>query len=110
MHQRAFSDRTSLQKRSHDSSIPLEHFCHKHGISPWTYYYWKKKLGFQDTAQRKLQLGRKAFLPVSLSPLRDAAGFTEIRFREGTSIRFPCGFDKELFRAIIEVLSSARPS
>jgi hypothetical protein len=90
--------------------MPLEHFCRKHGISPWTYYYWKKRLGLQDTALRNQPPVRKAFLPVSISPIHDASGFTEIRFREGTSIRFPGGFDKDLFRAIIEVLSSARLS
>jgi hypothetical protein len=80
-------------------------------LGPWTYYYWKKRLGLQDTAQRKLLPSRKAFLPVAIPAQHHSDKvFTEVILPGGVTIRFPGGFDKELFRAVIEVFSSSRAS
>jgi hypothetical protein len=114
MNQRAAADRllfyrTLLRKRTLDSSVPLERFCRKHGISPWTFYYWKRRLGEKDTVYQNQYTPptRPSFVPISVTPAQEGSGFMEVQLREGIVIRFPGGFDKEIFRAIIETVSSA---
>jgi hypothetical protein len=33
-----------IELRAADRGIPLQQFCRRHGISVWTYYYWRKRL------------------------------------------------------------------
>ena len=99
--------RTLLQKRSRQASVPLARFCRDHGISIWTWYYWKKRLGHKAGALKKTPPPvRESFLPVSVLPSYNKdQPFIEVRLRDGTIVRVPGGFDKEIFRAIIETFS-----
>jgi len=100
--------RTLLQERTQDPSIPLERFCRKHGISPWTYYYWKKRLGPKDTVHKKPEPpASTSFVPVSVIPAHKNQPYMEVRLREGTVIRISGGYDKDIFRSIIEAISPA---
>jgi hypothetical protein len=109
MDQRDKADRSSfyrrlLQERTRDPSVPLERFCRRHSISLWTYYHWKKRLGFEDAAFKKVTAPiQRAFVPVSVSPAHDGM---EIRLREGIVIRIPGSFDRDIFKAIIETVST----
>jgi transposase-like protein len=100
--------RTVLQERSRDPSVPLARFCRKHGISPWTYYYWKRRLGHKDTVLRKRKLpAGTSFVPVSVIRAHTDQPYMEVRLREGTVIRISGGYDKDIFRSIIEAFSPA---
>jgi hypothetical protein len=107
MRQRDIADRPSfyrtlLQERSQNTSVPLARFCRNHGISPWTYYYWKKRLGYAETVQPS-----PTFVPVSVVPAHKDQPYIEVHLREGTVIRISGGYDKDIFRSIIETVSPA---
>ena len=112
MRQRSIADRPSiyrklLKERTRDPLVPLDRFCRRHGISLWTYYHWEKRLGYTDAAFQKVTTPvQQAFVPVSVSPVHDVSSCMEIRLREGTVIRIPGGFDRDIFKAIIETVSS----
>ena len=112
MRQRDIADRPSfyrtlLQERSRDTSVPLARFCRKHGIGPWTYYYWKKRLGHKDTVHKKQDTSAStSFVPVSVIPAHKDLPYMEVRLRDGTVIRIHGGYDKDIFRSIIETVSS----
>jgi transposase-like protein len=111
MRQRDIADRPSfyrtlLQERSRDTSVPLARFCRKHGISPWTYYYWRKRLGHKDKVHKKQDTSASAsFVPVSVIPAHKDQPYMEVRLQEGTVIRISGGYDKDIFRSIIESVS-----
>jgi hypothetical protein len=113
MRQRDIADRPSfyrtlLQERSRDTSVPLARFCRKHGIGPWTYYYWKKRLGHKDTVHKKQEPpASTSFVPVSIIPAHKDQPYMDVRLREGAVIRISGGYDKDIFRSIIESISSA---
>jgi hypothetical protein len=74
-----------LQDREKHIDEPMTIFCKKHGISLWTYYYWKKRLGkFQDRS-----LSPKKFTPVTLEqPAQTAFGkpYYSFRFPNGAAL------------------------
>ena len=73
-----------LDREKHlDEPLPI--FCKKHGISPWSYYYWKKRLG----KLLACSVLPKKFIPVTLE--QSAQNFIDkprytFRFSNGATL------------------------
>lgn len=66
-------------------------FCHAEGVTPASYYYWRKKLnGNREVTRKKLPDAMRRFVPVALadpSP-RQPATVMAVELPGGIRIRF----------------------
>lgn len=82
-----------LKQREQSPEVPLERFCRRHGISPWTYYYWKKRL--EDTLTTQV-MRPKPFVPVVMERLDLESGpWAEVRYPNGILLRCTGNHSKE---------------
>jgi len=56
-----------LKDRQHHTDQTVDEFCRIHGITPWIYYYWKRRL-HPAPAGTTASLPEKRFLPVRILP------------------------------------------
>lgn len=75
-----------LQTRTMHPDIPIEKFCKDQGITPWTYYYWRKRL---RKKVNPVSTG-STFIPLTVTPPRQQQqpSFTE---KISCEIIFPSG-------------------
>jgi hypothetical protein len=59
-----------LETRKQHPDIPIAKFCKEQGITPWTYYYWKKRLRTSVSPV----CSSSNFIPLSIIPPRHLAG------------------------------------
>ena len=74
-----------LKQREQAPEVSLNRFCRRHGISVWTYYYWKKRLADIATTQ---VLRTEPFVPVVMERLEQENGaWAEVRYPNGILLR-----------------------
>ena len=82
-----------LKQRERTPDIPLDVFCRKHGISLWTYYYWKKRLAGNLSTQ---VVRTEPFVPVVIGHLEQENGsWAEVRDPNGILLRCTGGHNGE---------------
>ena len=75
----------------------IEAFCRQEGISPQSFYLWRKRLARSPAAQPTASPAREAFRPVRLLP---AAGVS-VQLPGGTQLVVPLA-DAQSLRLVIE--------
>jgi hypothetical protein len=79
-------------------------FCKSHGITPWCFYYWQKRL------KSTLSIQRDKFIPVSVySPTvqRGKSQRYAIRFPSGETLGISGDFDRAQIRELVDILRGA---
>ena len=95
-----------LKQRERRHEVPLDRFCRQHGISLWTYYYWKKRLTDTPTTQ-VLRAG--PFVPVVMRRLEQESGpWAEIRYPNGILLRCSGNFSTEALAVVARALMAAK--
>jgi transposase-like protein len=102
-----------LRDREKHTDQTVDEFCRVHGIAPWTYYYWKRRLR-QAPGPESTTLPVKKFLPIHVmrppSPeLRDFSPGCEIGFSNGMTMHFSGKMQLEDVSHIIRTVSSLHP-
>lgn len=85
------------------SEMTVQQWCDFNGVSPYQYYYWKRRLA--STQKDNTQIPH--FLPLgvlSATPSKDPGGVT-IRIA-GATIEVAAGFDPHRLRAVVEALGT----
>ena len=80
-------------------------FARRHGVAPWTFWYWCRKL----SSERPAGTGRAPaapFVPVRVTPDAEA-GVVEVVLAAGDRIRVSAGTSAELVRAVVTALRAA---
>jgi hypothetical protein len=93
-----FKDREKHPKQS------VESFCKSHGITPWCFYYWRKRL----LSIRPIP--RDQFVPVSMFSSAVQRGESEryaIRFPSGVTLGISGSFDRTQVTELIDILRGA---
>lgn len=79
-------------------------FARRHGLAPWTFWYWQRKLtgtGVKDRSKG----------PVSLVPVQvvadETGGAIEIVLTSGDRVRVGAGAPVEVVRVVLAALRSA---
>jgi transposase-like protein len=98
---RAAYYRRILSQRSPGATV--EQFCKTHGIHPWTYYFWRKKLGIVKAEPRLLPAidSTPSFITVSPRTHEHAlSNTTKVALPNGISIQFPAALTAEQLQVI----------
>lgn len=99
-----------LREREKHADQSVKKFCRSQGISPWTYYSWKKRL----RTKAKISADQKKFLPVQLmgptvADVRNDTGIKyEIEFPNGITLRLTGGLHHEDHTAVIGSIAGFR--
>ena len=84
-------------------------FARRHGVAPWTFWYWCRKLSSEGPAEAG-RAPAAPFVPVPV-PVRvtpDAeAGVVEVVLPAGERMRVTAGASAELVRAVVAALRAA---
>jgi hypothetical protein len=88
-----------IELRQQRPDEPLSQFCRTHGISTWTYYFWRKKL-CSDTPAR-VERAMAPFIPVRIQSAASMPHLLEILFPNGVVVRSGA----ELSRALLSNLA-----
>ena len=86
--------RRLLSLREQSPGEPVAVFCRRHGMSVWTYYYWRKRLG----GEQAVAAVRPTFVQVADSGQVQAVVPTlgvELAFPGGLQARLPRGYSRE---------------
>ena len=86
-------------RRFHKSRQSVAAFCQQEGVSPPSFYLWRKRLA-EAGSQRPPAAPRAEFRPVRLVP---AAGIS-VQLPGGTQLLVPTG-DAESLRVVIETVA-----
>jgi hypothetical protein len=95
-----------LARRWRDSGTRARQFAQEHGITPWTLYYWRKRLARED---RPARCRRRPSPRVRLAPVHlvasDGSGHElEVVLVTGDRVRVPAGSSTETLERVIQVL------
>ncbi len=99
-----------LREREKHGDQSVEDFCNRHGITPWRYYYWKKRL--RKAADNFPPL--RKVVPLQLTPssrvcANDGSVIdSEIKFSNGTMMRISGTIQREDFLALIETVAAVQ--
>ena len=77
-------------------------FARRHGVAPWTFWYWSRKL----SSNGPTEAGRAPaapFVPVRVMPDPEA-GVVEIVLPTGERVRVSAGASVELVRTVVTAL------
>ena len=87
------------------SGEPQARFARRHGVRPWTLWYWSRK---RPAASRGPADNRPAFVPVQViaEPPRVAATI-EVVLVSGERLLIPDGVSSDRVRAVLTALRSA---
>lgn len=96
---------TRLVAQWRASGEPQARFARRHGVRPWTLWYWSRKL--VDTSRGPAGTG-PAFVPVQVisEPPRVAAPI-EVVLVSGERLTIPTGVSSDQIRAVLMALRSA---
>ena len=98
-----------LVRRWRRSGAAAQAFAQEHAVTPWTLYYWEKRLAGQDRSTRRRRRSR----PVTLAPVHvvasaDAGGADlEVLLAGGDRVRVPAGVSADTLRRVVEALRTA---
>jgi transposase-like protein len=97
---------TRLVRAWRASGEPQARFARRHGVRPWTLWYWSQKVG---RAAPRRTTSRPAFVPVEVVP--DAAGrppmAIEVVLTSGERLVVPDGVDGPRLRAVLAAVRAA---
>jgi hypothetical protein len=80
-------------------------FAAEHGITPWTLYYWAKRLARQERPTRRRQRSRRVSLaPVHVLASNGSGTDLEVLLAGGDRVRVPTDVSVETLRRVIHVL------
>ena len=91
---------TRLVARWRASGEPQARFARRHGVRPWTLWYWSRKGGGASS-------GRATFVPVQVvsDPPAQAAAI-EVVLVSGERLTIPDGVSSDRVRAVLAALRS----
>ena len=103
-----------LKERERHTDQTVDEFCRNHGITPWSYYYWKRRLS-QAPACDRASLPENKFLPVRIMPSVATTGNGntiikyEMEFPNGITLRLSGSLQREDHVAVIGAVGGLRP-
>lgn len=87
------------------SGEPQARFARRHGVRPWTLWYWGRKLA--ESSRGGAGTGR-AFVPVQVVPEAPSrAAVIEVGLVSGERLTVPAGVSSDHLRAVLVALRSA---
>lgn len=89
------------------SGLTVGAYCKREGISPWSWWYWRKRL-----LPRSRNSSARAVTPVpflQLAPKIPETQKMEIALPNGSRITIPPGYDPDFLHKTIRMLSGLRP-
>jgi hypothetical protein len=94
-----------LARRWRESGTSARVFAQGQGVTPWTLYYWRKRLVSQNrpTGRRRWRSAMR-LAPVHVVGSTAAGGDLEIVLTAGDRIRVPAGVSADTLRRVIQVL------
>lgn len=93
---------TALVRQWRASGEPQARFARRHGVQPWTLWYWSQKIG---RARPPRKASPTAFVPVAVVP--DAPPVTlaiEVTLGSGERLVIPTGVSREQIAAVVAAL------
>lgn len=98
---------TRLVARWRASDEPQARFARRHGVPPWTFWYWSRKLEGAARPQRPASCRR--FVPVQVLPdsVPQRGGTIEVVLVSGERLTIPDGASSEQVRAVLAALRAA---
>jgi transposase-like protein len=93
-----------IELRQREPQTRLNDFCRKHGISPWTYYFWRKRLAERESNAPKVQ--QPAFVAVATDSSSTYPSGFEIVFPTGVILRSTGALSRQILQEIVSVLGS----
>jgi len=82
-------------------------FATEHGITPWTLYYWAKRLVREERPARRRRRSRRVTLaPVHVLASNGSGNDLEVMLAGGDRVRVPADVSAETLRRVIQVLRS----
>ena len=103
-----------LKERERHTDQTVDEFCSEQGITPWIYYYWKRRLR-QAPASNVASLPENKFLPVRILPSTATAGNGdtvlkyEMEFPNGITVCLSGPLQREDHSTIISAVGGLRP-
>ena len=85
------------------SEMTVQQWCDFNGVSPYQYYYWKRRLAI--TLKDNSQIPHFLALGVVSAPPPQASGGVTIRIA-GAAIEVVAGFDPDTLRAVVYALAA----
>jgi len=83
-------------------------FAGEHGITPWTLYYWAKRLAREERPIRRRRRSRRVTLaPVHVLATAGSGNDLEVMLAGGDRVRVPGDVSVETLRRVIQVLRTA---
>jgi hypothetical protein len=80
-------------------------FAAEHGITPWTLYYWAKRLVREERPVRRRRRSRRVTLaPVHVLASNGNENALEVTLAGGDRMRVPADVSVETLRRVIQVL------
>jgi transposase-like protein len=96
---------TRLVAQWRASGEPQARFARRHGVRPWTLWYWSRKLG--ETSRAPAGPG-PAFVPVQvIAEPPCVAAAIEVVLVSGERLTIPAGVSSDQMRAVLVALRSA---
>ncbi len=96
---------TRLVAQWRASGEPQARFARRHGVRPWTLWYWSRKAPSATPTRTR----RAAFVPVQVVPERPSpvAEAIEVVLVSGERLTIPAGVSRDQVRAVLAALRSA---
>lgn len=96
---------TALVRQWRASGEPQARFARRHGVRPWTLWYWSQKVGRAPSVRK----ARPTFVPVTV--VADAATpvtpAIEVLLGSGERLVIPAGVSREQIGAVVAALRAA---
>lgn len=95
---------TAVVARWRASGEPQARFARRHGVRPWTLWYWSRKrtpVAAGPVAQTA------AFVPVRVTAEAPAPDSIEVLLTSGDRVRVPVGASMDLVRTVVVALRSS---
>ena len=99
--------RLELARQWRDSGAKARAFAQEHGVTPWTLYYWRKRLTQQEPpASRRRRTRQVKLAPVQIVA-SDGSDDLEIQLAGGDRVRVRAGVSTEALQRVIHALRTA---
>jgi hypothetical protein len=97
---------TRLVTQWRASDEPQARFARRHGVRPWTFWYWSRKL---EGAPSSPRAARPTFVPVQVVPdtAPVVAAAIDVVLVSGERLTIPAGASSAQVRAVLAALRAA---
>jgi transposase-like protein len=100
---RGDAERRRILTELEASGQSVASFARQRGLSAWTLYDWRRRLGSSERPEAAPEPG---FVQVVVKPERQVAAPIQVELPTGARIHVPPGFDEAELRRLVEVLFS----